>query len=135
MKYPKERKEAILKKTPPPQSIADLAKVKNICKATLYHWRQAARAEGRLLPDGDSTPSGWTAADKFAAVVEMSAQRFVGLDKAILAVRKRVYEVTKQQRPERSGAAKLETGRLSKIVWLSPENTAVANETINKKAT
>jgi transposase-like protein len=64
MKYPKERKEAILKKTPPPQSIAEIAKEEGICEATLYHWRQAARAEGRLLPDGDSTPSGWTEADK-----------------------------------------------------------------------
>jgi transposase-like protein len=75
MKYPKERKEAILKKMLPPhqKSIAGIAKEEGICEATLYHWRQAARAEGRLLPDGDSTPSGWTAADKFAAVVETAA--------------------------------------------------------------
>ena len=29
--------------------------------------------EGRLLPDGESTPQGWTSADKFAAVVETAA--------------------------------------------------------------
>jgi transposase-like protein len=75
MKYSKERKEAILKKMLPPQNkpIAEIAKAEGICEATLYNWRQAARAEGRLLPDGDSTPSGWTAVDKFAAVVETAA--------------------------------------------------------------
>jgi transposase-like protein len=75
MKYPKERKEAILKKMLPPhhKSIAEIAKEEGICEATLYNWRQAARAQGRLLPDGNSTPSGGTAADKFAAVVETAA--------------------------------------------------------------
>jgi len=75
MKYPKERKEAILKKMlpPHPKSIVEIAKEEGISEATLYNWRQDARAEGRLLPDGDSTPSGWTAADKFAAVVETAA--------------------------------------------------------------
>jgi transposase-like protein len=75
MKYPKERKEAILKKMLPPhnKSIAEIAKEESISEATLYNWRQSARAEGRLLPAGDSTPSGWTAADKFAAVVETAA--------------------------------------------------------------
>ena len=46
---------------------------KGISEATLYNWRKAARAEGRLLPDGDPTPKGWTAADKFAAVIETAA--------------------------------------------------------------
>lgn len=74
MKYPKERKEAILKKMLPPhhQSNAGLDKEEGICEAT-HTWRLAARAEGRLLPAGDSTPSDWKAADKFAAVVETAA--------------------------------------------------------------
>lgn len=72
MGYPKERKEAVLKKMLPPQSksIPEIAKEEGIAEGTLYNWRKAARAEGRLMPDGDSTPQGWGASDKFAAVVE-----------------------------------------------------------------
>lgn len=75
MRYPEERKEAILKKMLPPnnKTIKELAEEEGISEATLYNWRKAARAEGRLLPNGDSTPSGWSAADKFAAVVETAA--------------------------------------------------------------
>jgi transposase-like protein len=72
MGYPKERKESVLKKMLPPQntSISALAREEGICEATLYGWRKAARATGRLMPDGDRTPTGWTSADRFAAVVE-----------------------------------------------------------------
>lgn len=75
MKYSKKRREAILKKMLPPEnkSIAQIAEDEGICASTLYNWRQAARAEGRLLPDGDSTPEGWTSRDKFAAVLETAA--------------------------------------------------------------
>ena len=75
MKYSKKRREAVLKKMLPPESktIAEIAEEEGICTATLYNWRQAARAEGRLLPDGDSTPEGWTSKDKFAAVLKTAA--------------------------------------------------------------
>ena len=75
MGYPKERKEAILKKMLPPnnRTIKELSKAEGISEATLYNWRKAARAEGRLMPEGDSTPNGWNAADKFAAVIESAA--------------------------------------------------------------
>lgn len=75
MGYPKERKEAVLKKMLPPQnkSIPEIAKEEGICEGTLYNWRKAARAAGRLMPDGDSTPQGWGAADKFASVVESAS--------------------------------------------------------------
>ena len=75
MKYSAERKEAVLKKMLPPnnRSIREIAAEEGISEATLYNWRKAARAEGRLLPDGDQTPAGWSAADKFAAVVETAA--------------------------------------------------------------
>ena len=33
-----------------------MAGSEGISEATLYNWRKAAWAEGRLLPDGDSTP-------------------------------------------------------------------------------
>jgi len=75
MGYPRERKEAVLKKMLPPnnKSIKALAHEEGICEATLYNWRKAARSEGRLMPEGDSSPAGWTAADKFAAVLESAA--------------------------------------------------------------
>ena len=72
MGYPRERKEAVLKKMLPPnnKTIPEISKEEGISEGTLYNWRKAARAEGRLMPDGDTTPTGWCAADKFAAVVE-----------------------------------------------------------------
>jgi transposase-like protein len=75
MGYSPERKEAVLKKMLPPnnQSIAGLAKEEGISDATLYNWRQQARNEGRLMPDSDNTPEGWTSKDKFAAVMETAA--------------------------------------------------------------
>lgn len=75
MSYPKERKEAVLKKMLPPQNktIKEIAQEEGISEGTLYNWRKAARAEGRLMPDGDSTPAGWSARDKFAAVVETAS--------------------------------------------------------------
>lgn len=75
MGYPNERKEAILKNVLPPnkKTIREQTREEGISEATLYNWRTAARAEGRLLPDRDTTPAGWSAADKFAAVVEAAA--------------------------------------------------------------
>jgi hypothetical protein len=75
-------KEAVLKKMLPPnnKSIPEISKEEGICEGTLYNWRISARAEGRLLPDGDSTPSGCCAADKFAAVVET-----VSMNEAVLS--------------------------------------------------
>ncbi len=75
MGYSPERKEAVLKKMLPPnnQSIAQLAKVEGISDATLYNWRSQARNAGRLMPDSDNTPNGWSSKDKFAAVAGTAA--------------------------------------------------------------
>lgn len=75
MGYSPQRKEAVLKKMLPPnnQSIARLAKEEGISDATLYNWRQQARNKGKLMPDSDNTPEGWTSKDKFAAVTETAA--------------------------------------------------------------
>ena len=72
MGYSAERKESVLKKMLPPNSvsIAELSKTEGISDATLYLWRKQARGAGRLMPDSDQSPSGWTSADKFAAVTE-----------------------------------------------------------------
>lgn len=75
MGYPRERKEAVLKKmlAPHNRSIKELAEEEGISEGTLYNWRKAARGEGRLMPDGDSSPQGWASTDKFAAVLETAA--------------------------------------------------------------
>lgn len=75
MRYARERKEAVLRKMMPPhnQSIRQLAKEERISEATLYKWRQEARNRGILLPDGDSSPEGWSSRDKFAAVIESAS--------------------------------------------------------------
>ena len=75
MGYSQERKESVLKKMLPPAniSISALAKQEGISDATLYIWRKEARAQGRLMPDSDNTPNGWTSRDKFAVVMETAA--------------------------------------------------------------
>lgn len=40
---------------------------------TLYNWRNEALSKGILLPDGDTSPEGWNARDKFAAVLESAS--------------------------------------------------------------
>ncbi|MGV6818563.1 MAG: hypothetical protein ACWA44_15015 [Thiotrichales bacterium] len=54
------------------KSISQIEK-EDISKGTLSNWRKNARAQGRLMPDGDISPSGWDASDKFAAVPETAA--------------------------------------------------------------
>ena len=74
-RYSQERKESVLRKMLPPHNrpLAELAAEEGISEATLYNWRREARNQGRLLPDGATGPEGWSAADKFAAVVETAA--------------------------------------------------------------
>jgi transposase-like protein len=74
-RYSEERKEVVLRKMLPPhnRSLKALALEEGISEATLYNWRRRARAQGRLLPDADAGPEAFSAADKFAAVVETAA--------------------------------------------------------------
>jgi len=71
-RYPDERREAVVAKMAPPhgKSIAELAREEGISAATLYAWRRQARLAGRLVPASDDSPEGWTARDKFMAVLE-----------------------------------------------------------------
>ena len=75
MRYSPERRESVLKKMLPPhnRSIRDLAQSEGISEPTLYNWRKEARSQGRLLPDAESEPEGWSSRDKFAAVLETAA--------------------------------------------------------------
>jgi len=59
----------------PPNTMAirHLSQEEGISEATLHKWRAAARGKGRLLPDADVGPHGWSSRDKFAAVLETAA--------------------------------------------------------------
>ena len=73
--YSPERKAAVLEKMPPPNNmpLGQLAKEEGISVATLARWRAEARAKGRLLPDANVGPEGWTSEDKLAAVIETAS--------------------------------------------------------------
>src|SRR6478735_10773827 len=79
--YSTERRAAVLKKLEPPHAVPlrQLAKDEGISEATLHTWRRDARSQGRLLPDADAGPDGWTSRDKFAAVLETAALNEVDL--------------------------------------------------------
>jgi transposase-like protein len=54
-----------------PQTVSEQ---EGISLGTLHKWRREARAKGTCLPDADAGgPEGWSARDKFAAVVETAA--------------------------------------------------------------
>jgi len=65
----------------PPNNMAlrRLSRQEGISEATLHKWRQAARGKGRLLPDADTGPEGWSSCDKFAAAVETAAMNAADL--------------------------------------------------------
>ena len=58
---------------PDRKTIAELSREEGISTATLYTWRKTARSQGRLLPDFDDSPDGWSAADKFNAVLQTAS--------------------------------------------------------------
>jgi transposase-like protein len=72
---PQERRDAIIAKMTGPQrkSIAELAKEENISSTTLYSWRKEARSKGEIMPDHDDAPDGWSAVDKFNAVLKSAS--------------------------------------------------------------
>jgi transposase-like protein len=75
MTYPAERKAAVIAKMLPPHntSLRQLSQEEGISEGTLARWRSEARSRGQLLPDAHAGPEGWTARDKFAAVLETAA--------------------------------------------------------------
>lgn len=70
--YPQERRDAILKKMAPPQSlsVAELSRQEGIPSATLYNWRKQARERGQVLPSRSSAPEEWSSEEKFHVVLE-----------------------------------------------------------------
>lgn len=71
MAYSNERKASVIGKMLPSYNmpLQRLSQEEGISIGTLSRWRAEARARGKLLPDGQAGPEGWTARDKFAAVI------------------------------------------------------------------
>jgi len=75
VKYSEERKRSVLAKLSPPhnRTIKEVSEEEGLSPATLYSWRRQARERGQLFPDAGSPAEGWTARDKFAAVLETAS--------------------------------------------------------------
>ena len=72
---PQARKQAILNKmlSANPPTIPTLARQEGISEAPLYNWRKQLRIEGRPVPEPERSSENWSAATKFAVVVETAA--------------------------------------------------------------
>ncbi|MDK2126231.1 IS3 family transposase [Parachitinimonas caeni] len=75
LRYTEERKEAVLKKLLPPinRSVAAVSREEGISGATLYNWRNQAKAHGVPVPGEKPSPDDWSAEAKFAVVIETAA--------------------------------------------------------------
>lgn len=70
--YTKEKKEHALALMSAPQNkpVPEVSQLTGIPEATLYLWRKQARSAGRAVPGDGQNPEDWSAADKFAVVLE-----------------------------------------------------------------
>ncbi|HEY7885733.1 MAG TPA: transposase [Cellvibrionaceae bacterium] len=70
--YSPERKEAILQKMAPLQSltVAELSSQEGISTATLYNWRAAARKRGAVLRSNSAIPDKWRSEEEFRIALE-----------------------------------------------------------------
>jgi transposase-like protein len=71
-RYPAEYREWVIKQMVPPlnRAVVDLAKETGVTTVTLRAWREAARAEGRIVPGNGKQSDRWSSADKFRVVLE-----------------------------------------------------------------
>ncbi|QDX98819.1 IS3 family transposase [Pectobacterium carotovorum subsp. carotovorum] len=67
-----ERKSAALAKLLPPynMTVTAVAQLEGISEATLYNWRNQAKAEGKPVPGADKTTEQWPAEARLAVMVE-----------------------------------------------------------------
>lgn len=121
MRYPAERREAILAKLEAPynRTVNDVAAEEGISPATLYNWRKGARGRGRLLPNAAPTPDGWSSQEKFLAVLETAVM--TEEDRAEYCRRRGLYpeqidrwRASCEQANERSAAAEARTNAVTK---------------------
>ena len=70
--YPPERKQAVLSKFLPPQSlsVAEVSRQEGIHVSTLYTWRNEAKSKGIPVPGRTHTSEQWSAEAKLATVIE-----------------------------------------------------------------
>ena len=57
---------------PQRQIVARISEELGIHVMTLYKWRKAWRLQGEVVPASEKEPEGWSAADKFTVVLELS---------------------------------------------------------------
>lgn len=71
-RYPAEYREWVVQQMMPPvnRAVAGLAKETGVTTVTLRTWREAARAEGRVVPGSGKQSDRWSSADKFRVVLE-----------------------------------------------------------------
>ena len=75
-RYSMELKGSLLKRMMPPlsRSVAELSRETGITETTLYHWRNAARKSGAVMPGGGRNQADeWDSASKFAVVLESAS--------------------------------------------------------------
>nr|WP_279025411.1 IS3 family transposase [Gibbsiella quercinecans] len=67
-----ERKSAALAKLLPPynMTVTAVAQMEGISEATLYYWRNKAKAEGIPVPGADKTTDQWSADARLAVIIE-----------------------------------------------------------------
>ena len=72
MTYTKEKKEHALGLLSAPENrpVKEVASRTGVTEATLYLWRRQARVQGRAVPGDGRNAEAWSAADKFAVVLE-----------------------------------------------------------------
>jgi transposase-like protein len=68
-------RELILKRMSPPnrESVAQIARDTGIHPRTLYGWRQLWQRQGQIVPASSKPSEKWSAADKFAVVLQSAA--------------------------------------------------------------
>ncbi|HBC6582114.1 TPA: transposase, partial [Escherichia coli] len=67
-----ERKSAALAKLLPPynMTVTAVAQMEGISEATLYYWRNKAKAEGIPVPGANKTTDQWSAEARLAVIIE-----------------------------------------------------------------
>ncbi len=67
-----ERKSAALAKLLPPynMTVTSVAQMEGISEATLYNWRNQAKAEGKPVPGADKTTDQCSAEARLAVIIE-----------------------------------------------------------------
>lgn len=79
MGHTEEHRQAVLARLAPPynESIKEVADAEGLSLTTIYNWRRAAKEQEAQREEPEQAPSGWTARDKFEAVVETAAMNEV----------------------------------------------------------